>query len=92
VHVEGRKQNNNGNLNVRALLFNFVTQEYVALPGILALSTTDLVKTYDLPGGSTPTDFVEPGTDKVQVLLQTIQTSGLPNVRTQLDQVLVNFD
>jgi len=91
VDVEASKANNNAALILRAQLFNFVTDSYVALPGILTLTTADQVKNYTLPGGSTPVDFIEPGTNEVRLLLQTTQTSGLPNVRTHLDEVLFNF-
>ncbi len=91
VDIEASKQNANGNLNLRALLFNFTTGSYVALPGIMPLATTDAVQNFELPGGSDPADFIESGTSEVRLLLQTIQTSGLPNVRTQLDEVLFNF-
>ena len=37
VDVEASKQNANGNLNLRALLFNFATGNYVSLPGIMPL-------------------------------------------------------
>ena len=92
VDVEASKQSNNANLNLRALLFNFTTGSYVSLPGIMPLATADAVRNFTLPVGSDPVDFIEPGTDEVWLLLQTIQTTGLPNVRTQLDEVLFNFE
>ena len=92
VDIEASKQNDIANLNLRALLFNFTTGSYVSLPGIMPLTTTDAVQNFALPAGSDPADFIEPGTNEVRLLLQTIQTSGLPNVRTQLDEVLFNFE
>ncbi len=92
VDVEASKQSDLANLNLRALLFNFTTGSYVSLPGIMPLATTDAIQNFELPGGSDPADFIEPGTNEVRLLLQTIQTSGLPNVRTQLDEVLFNFE
>jgi hypothetical protein len=92
VDVEASKQNANANLNLRALLFNFTTGSYVSLPGIMPLATTDAVQNFALLGGSDPTDFIEPNTNEVRLLIQTIQTSGLPIVRTQLDRVLFNFE
>ncbi len=92
VDIEASKQSELANLNLRALLFNFTTGNYVSLPGIMPLATTDAVQNFALPGGSDPADFIEPGTNEVRLLLQTIQTSGLPNVRTQLDEVLFNFE
>jgi hypothetical protein len=91
VDVEASRQAGGANLILRAQLFNFVTNSYVAMPGTLLLTTTDQVKNYALPVGSNPADFIEPGTNEVRLLLQTIQTSGVPNVRTQLDEVLFNF-
>ena len=64
----------------------------MALPGILPLSTTDASGNFALPSGADPNDFIQPGTNKVRLLLQTIQTSGLPNVRTKLDEVLFRFE
>lgn len=90
--IEASKQNDNGNLNVRALLFNFTTGSYVTMPGIMGLSTADAVQNFALPGGSDPADFIEDGTNEVRLLLQTFQTSGLPNVRTQLDEVLFYYE
>jgi hypothetical protein len=92
IDVEARKQTSAANLNLRGSLFNYMTGQYVALPGILSLSTTDSIRVFDLPGVSDPADFVEPGTNEVRLLLQTIQTSGSPNVRTQIDEVLFNVD
>ena len=92
VDIEASKQSDNANLNHRGLLFKFTTGSYVSLPGIMPLATTDAVQNFVLPGGSDPADFIEPGTNEVRLLLQTIQTSGLPNVRTQLDEVLFNFE
>jgi len=92
VDIEASKQSDLANVNLRALLFNFTTQTYVFLPGSFALSTADALQNFALPGGADPPDFIEPGTNDVRLLLQTIQTSGLPNVRTLLDQVLFNFD
>jgi hypothetical protein len=37
-------------------------------------------------------DFIGPGTNEVRLLLPMIQTSGPANVRTQLDEVLFNFE
>ena len=72
-------------------MFNFTTGKYVALPGIMPLATADAVQNFALPAGSDPADFID-GNNEVNLLLQTIQTSGLPNVRTQLDEVLFNFE
>jgi len=92
VDIEASKQSDLANLNLRGLLFNFATGNYVSLPGIMGLTTLDAVQNFTLPVGSDPADFIEPGTNDVRLLLQTIQTSGLPNVRTQLDEVLFNFE
>lgn len=92
VDIEASKQSDNANLNLRALLFNFTTGNYVSLPGIMPLATTDQLQTFELPVGSDPNDFIEPGGNEVRLLLQTIQTSGLPNVRTRLDDVLFVFE
>jgi hypothetical protein len=91
VEIEASKQNTNAELNLRAQLFNFVTGNYVALPGIMPLISADAVRNFTLPSGANPADFVN-GNNEVRLLLQTIQTSGLPNVRTRLDQVLFNID
>ena len=77
---------------MRALLFNFDTNEYVALPGTMVLNPTDAIQTFDLPGGANPSDYVDAGTNEVRLLLQTLQTSGAPNVRTRLDEVLFNVN
>lgn len=92
VDVEARKENNNANLNLRALAYNFATGQYEAMPGIMSLGTSDTVQTFDLPAGSDPADFVDPGTNEVRLLLQTIQTSGPANVRTQINEVLFNVN
>ena len=90
IDVEANKTNNNANLNLRALIFNHVTGTYVAMPGIMALATTDAIQTFDLPVGANPAEFVDPNSLEVRVLLQTIQTSGFANVRTQIDEVVFN--
>ncbi len=92
IDIEASKENNNANLNLLAFLFNYATGSYESLPSIMPLTTTDVIQTFDLPGGADPNDFVEPGTNDVKLLMLTIQTSGLPNVRTQLDEVLFNFE
>ncbi len=91
VGIEASKQSDLANLNLRALLFNFATGSYVSLPGIMPLAITDAVQNFALPGGADPADFIGPN-NEAWLLLQTIQTSGLPNVRTQLDEVLFNFE
>ncbi len=88
IDVEASKESNNGNLNLRASLFNFTTEQYVSLPGVMSLSTSDAVQSFNLPAGADPVDFVDPGTNEVLLLLQTIQTSGPANLRTQFDEVL----
>ncbi len=92
MEVEASKQNANGNLNLRAQLFNFTIGNYVSLPGILPLATADQLQSFGLPFESDPNDFIEPETNEVWLLIQTIQTSGLPNVRTQLDEVQFVFE
>lgn len=92
VDIEASRQNDNATLNLRGSLFNFSTGVYVTLPGIMPLSTVDAVQNFALPSGSDPDDFIQPGTSEVRLLLQTLQTTGLPNVRTQLDEVLFNFE
>ena len=92
VEIEASKENNNGNLSLLAFLFNYATNNYESLPSILPLTTTDVVQTFDLPTGAAPNDFVQPDTNEVKLLLFTIQTSGLPNVRTRLDAVSFNFE
>jgi hypothetical protein len=92
VDIEASKQNNNGTLNLRAQLYNFTTANYVSLPGIMPLSTIDSVQNFTLPNGSNPSDFIDPNNNEVVLLLQTIQTSGAPNVRTQLDAVQFNIE
>ncbi len=91
VDIEASKSSNNGNLSLLAFLFNHATGSYESLPVIFPLTTTDTVQTFNLPTGSNPDDFVQPGTGEVSLLLFTIQTSGLPNVRTRLDEVLFHF-
>jgi hypothetical protein len=88
IGVDASKQSGGANLNLRAMLYNFNTSQYVALPGILALTTSDTLQTFNLPNGADPVDFVDQGSGEVRLLLQTIQTSGLSNVRTQIDEVL----
>jgi hypothetical protein len=92
IDVDASKQNSSANLNLRAMLFNFDTGQYVALPGVLVLTTNDTLKTYDLPNGADPADFVDQGTGEIRLLLQTIQTSGLSNVRTQIDEALFSVN
>jgi len=91
VDVEASKDSDNAFLLVRAKLFNYTTGSYVSLSNNMLLTTTDTVASFPLPGGSDPADFVENGTDKVSLLLEVLQTEGLANVRTQLDEVLFNF-
>jgi hypothetical protein len=45
------------------------------------------VRSFNLPVGADPLDFVDQGTSEVRLLLQTIQSSGVTNVRTRLDDV-----
>jgi hypothetical protein len=85
--VEARKQSSSANLLVRANLYNFQSGQYVSLVGIQSLGTADSSQTFLLPGGANPEDFVDPNTLEMRALLQTSQTSGLSNVRTQIDQV-----
>jgi hypothetical protein len=91
IGIEASKQNNNGNLNLRAKLYNFTTGSYVSLPGVMPLSDVDGLQDFGLPSGADPDDFIEDGTGQVRLLLQTIQTSGAPNVRTRLDEVSFDF-
>ena len=58
----------------------------------MPLTTADQLQSFELPVGSDPNDFIEPETNEVRLLIQTIQTSGLPNVRTQLDEVQFVFE
>jgi hypothetical protein len=91
IDVEASKQSDTANLNLRARLFNFRTGNYVSLPGVLALAVADAERNFPLPVGADPNDFIDSNND-VRLLLQTIQTSGQPTTRTQLDEVLFNFD
>jgi hypothetical protein len=63
---------------------------YVPLPGILNLQVADQTQVFVLPGNANPDEFIRNSDGRVQLLIQTIQTSGPPNIRTQLD--VVNFD
>ena len=92
IDIEASKEIDEGNLNLRALLFNFATGGYEALLETMPLTTSDATQDFELPAGSNPNDFVDPGTNDVRLLIQTVQSSGLPNVRTQVDEVLFNFE
>jgi hypothetical protein len=59
--------------------------------GTTILGTTDDTNNFALPGGNDPQDFIEPGTNEVRLLIEVIQTSGPPNVRARLDEILFNF-
>ena len=52
VDIEASKENNNGNLNILAFLFNYATGSYESLPSIMPLTTTDVIQTFDLPAGA----------------------------------------
>ena len=54
VDVEARKQNDNANLNLRVLIYDFSAAEYVAMPGIMPLTSSDTVQSFGLPGGADP--------------------------------------
>ena len=73
-------------------MYDVTTDIATLVSNFPAGATTDAIQNFTPPVGSDPADFIEPGTNEVRLLLQTIQTSGLPNVRTQLDQVLFNFE
>jgi len=92
ARIEASTQNENGNLALTARMYDFTAGQYVALPGVLGLTTADQRQNFALPGSSDPADFIEGGTDEVRLLIQIFQISGLPNTRTQLDEVLFNFE
>jgi hypothetical protein len=92
ISVEASKESAGATQFLRARLFNYTTGAYVPLPGLLNLPVADAPFTYNLPAGGNPDDFIRDSDNRVQLLLQTIQTAGAPNVRTRLDQVLLNIE
>jgi hypothetical protein len=90
--MEASKASSSANLTLRTFLYNFSTDQYVALPTVMILTTSDDRQTFNLPGGASPADFVETGTNQVRLLLHTIQSFGPPNVRAQIDEILFNVD
>jgi hypothetical protein len=88
IDVEARKASPQANLSLRGSLFNFDLAEYVALAGAMPLATVDTVKTFELPAGADPSAFIDPSSGEIRLLLQTLQTFGAANVRTQIDNVV----
>jgi hypothetical protein len=92
IDIEASKENNHANMILRAYLFDFSRNRYTPLTGSLRLSMTDTIQNFRLPAGADSNDFLSPRSNEVQLLIQTIQSSGRPNVRTKLDEALFNFN